>query len=118
MDARELRIRNYIYKEGKIHQVDGIDFGLARREADYNIKIFKPIPLSEEWLVKFGFGKSDQHESGHNADPVFGFYYDWHFKRFYLEVESERVRIDHIKYVHSLQNLFHSLTGSELTIKE
>jgi hypothetical protein len=85
-------------------------------EPYYTFDQLQGIELSEEWLIKMGFGKCDEHESGHNEHSVFGFYYDWHFKRFYLECETDRVRVPHIQYVHQLQNLFYALTGTELTI--
>ena len=75
-----------------------------------------PIPLTEEWLLKFGFGKSEEHEYGCNTHEIFGFYYDYHFNKFYLDTPNEQVCIPFIKYVHQLQNLYFSLCGKELEI--
>lgn len=80
---------------------------------DYNI--VEPIPLSEEWLLKFGF-------QNHPDNPF------W-FKRGSLmigligvaEMMNElgsTVRISSwVNNVHQVQNLVHSLSGEELTIK-
>ena len=76
---------------------------------DYMIQ---PIPLTEEWLLKFGFEKNittDLH-------PTFS--YD------ILNVNDGIVYVlnygfvNHIKYIHQLQNLYFALTGEELKIKE
>lgn len=117
MTAQELRLGNYIENAGNLFQIRDAE-DLLDVETFLKHGSFKPIPLTEEWLRKFGFGKCDEHECGHNTHEVFGFYYDWHFKRFYLEAETDRVRVPHIKYVHTLQNLYFALTGEELTIKE
>lgn len=121
MDGRELRIGNYIYKEGKTHHVDGIDLGLARREADYNIKIFKPIPLSEEWLVKFGWvwnDECDSYEKYPNGDSRMNLSFKESSGYTMFNYVLKAVIAKRIYYVHQLQNLHFALTGSELTIKE
>ncbi|AZB01273.1 hypothetical protein EG359_17365 [Chryseobacterium joostei] len=73
----------------------------------------KPIDLTEEWLIKFGFtrqpwglviGKILFKDKNHEC------------KELTLEV-GNGFRTT-VTYVHQLQNLFHSLTGEELTIKE
>ena len=79
-----------------------------------------PIELTEEMLLKCGFGKSDEHEMGYNDNPHFGFYYDYHFKKFRLEVDDyiSYAYVDlNIKYLHQLQNLYYSLTNRELNIE-
>jgi hypothetical protein len=69
---------------------------------------FKPILLTEDWLVKFGFKR----EVGWDG---FIFYakdqveiYITTDDKFLNELDTE------VKHVHQLQNLFHSLTGKEL----
>jgi len=122
MKGSELRIGNFVINDDWGSEECTIDIHdlLAMSQYESNTQEsphLHPVPLTEEWLIKFGFGKSDEHERGHNLNPIFGFYFDWHFKRFYLEVQSERVRVDHLLYVHQLQNLYFALTGIELTIK-
>ena len=68
----------------------------------------EPIPLTEEWLVKFGF-------EIHIVEMVFG--------NFYLKINGDHFeyycnnRVE-LKYVHQLQNLYHALMGEELKEKE
>lgn len=63
---------------------------------------FKLIPLTEEWLVKL-WPEYKDYGIKNNGDSV------------WFEYTSERyIEINH---VHQLQNLYHSLTGEELTIK-
>ena len=68
---------------------------------------FKPIPLTEEWLLTFGITKKNGYPYKFNngylkiRNGVFFFnYYD-------IEIE--------LPYVHTLQNLYYALTNTELT---
>lgn len=109
MNAQELRIGNYISN------------GVLPIKAGYDqvrfAEIFEPIPLTEEWLLKFGF--------------VFrGIYYHFplndifkleqykHKNSFWLRHGKESIDCTRINYVHQLQNLYFALTGQELTIQE
>jgi hypothetical protein len=71
----------------------------------------KPIPLTEEWLLKFGFEKNI------TTDLYPTFSYD------ILNVNDGIVYVlnygfvNHIKYVHQLQNLYFTLTREELKLK-
>lgn len=100
------------------------------------ISDIEPIPLTEEWLLKFGF------EKGKHA---------WFSKKYFTDCDeyAEVMKIDYnisskrlaiydaieetdmvnilshpiytgkkVLYIHQLQNLFFALTGEELTIKE
>jgi hypothetical protein len=72
---------------------------------------FKPIPLTEEWLLEFGFVKGK-----------FGFFETK--KRLLVEDLGNSITYDNkllntkIKHVHQLQNFYFALTEEELTIKE
>ncbi len=96
---------------------------LLHKRDEYNQfdEFIAPIPLSAEWLERFGFGKSDEHEMGHNHRDDFHFYYDYHFKRFRIESghasKVEYHQVLDIQYVHQLQNLYYSLTGKDLELK-
>ena len=117
MKASELRICNLIFThKEEIIVVKDIDIeGLILFKEDQNIFDFKckPIPLTEERLLKFGFEKDTR-------DRVM-----FMFKNFKISIESESfihysMYSNHakIKYVHQLQNLYFALTGEELTIKD
>ena len=83
---------------------------------------FKPIPLTEEWLIKLGFTWSIAHQGFFKKD----FYYVIDFYETYPKVEGciaflnknhrNGEKLLSVKYVHELQNLYFALTGSELTV--
>lgn len=147
MKASELRIGNWVTinnpkawleMKGKPLQVEGVENrvddsfpkstgSVSLTDNDWQTynqfdEFIEPIPLTEEWLLKFRFGKSDEHEMGHNIRDDFHFYYDYHFKKF--RIESGHAKRDNyfqelpIQFIHQIQNLFHSLTGQELTIQK
>ena len=74
-------------------------------------KFYKPIPLTEEWLLKFGLYKLDG-------------CFSLQTKRGNLIIEEDLCEITGnyndigfnapCKYVHQLQNLYFALTGKEL----
>ena len=124
MEANELRIGNYVqYEEQLFYAIeDGIDIDAA--------SIYHPIPLTEEWLVKFGFKKekvNDLYDSAFIRSHVLqselylrpsneGGYY-WGFNT-PDALNQEFYDCKPIKYVHQLQNLYFSFTGKELKRKE
>lgn len=121
MKANEVRLGNWVdFKES----VSGKNWGnvtIDRNFFNHYDKnwVYEPIPLTEEWLVKFGFYQ--EKEGNFNLDVIedVGLYsriYDNPFM-FFLDVDSGVIELNHIKHVHQLQNLYHALTGKELTIK-
>lgn len=71
---------------------------------------FKGVPLSEDWLVKFGFEKAT---NGNNSYHLWAYYIK--DSTFFLEGSDEP--LVNIEYVHHLQNLYFVLTGEELSDK-
>lgn len=70
----------------------------------------EPIPLTEEWLLKFGF----EHRE-FSFDKGSFFLSKRRFKNEYLyQAHTHRFQV---KYVHQLQNLYFALTSEELNIK-
>ena len=103
MKASELRIGNSIMQDGDFVFVTWWRLELMEK----NKLEYKPIPLTEEWLFKFGFEKA--YETCYQ------------YKDFILNDKFIMMDIDitiQLKYVHQLQNLYHSLTDEELTIKD
>jgi hypothetical protein len=80
----------------------------------------RPIPLTEEWLMKFGFenisdGNYNQWQKDTPGKPTIELIR--RYSREHFEVYSyKQLGIDTL-YVHQLQNLYFSLTGEELTVK-
>lgn len=110
MKSTELRIGNYVNTLDGILKVDGIgDYVLIEKYA-YSFSDIKPIPLTEEILLKCGFVK------GLNEYNIMRFNI---FKPVdyvgYLFCEGNLV-LREIKYLHTLQNLYFALTNQELQI--
>ena len=123
MNAKEFRLCNYVEFENRIFQIDTIaevfptlntaEFGIG--VVDWNN--LKPIPLTEEWLIKFG-GIDTGYEIYIKAKTKI-IEFKWSSKIVATGVRNGWYckRYKHIKYVHQLQNLYFTLTGEELTIK-
>ncbi len=128
MKAEELRIGNWVTWEGEACKLDGItrDFndspydveiefsnGLFNREP---IEDLKPIPLSEEWLIRFGFLLEDFNWYKNDSDDSFYISFESDYG-FYVGATTYGY-LKAILYVHQLQNLYFALTGKELTIEK
>ena len=126
MKVEELRVGNYLEKDGKIEMVSSIHSDNTIRLQEnknanchgcysLNKPIIKPIPLSEDWMLNFNF---EQQTSDYFVIDLAGFsmryYYNFSGSTWKFELED---KIIELYYVHQLQNLFHSLTGEELTLK-
>jgi len=127
--AKELRIGNYIklmfnYEDYEAIQVTSDELVMVdKKQADY-----EPLPLTEEWLFKFGFNHIDK------SDNDYITYTDSNHE-YYLQLDVRRkdgkysildnsfddlrdfTMID-ISYVHQLQNMYFALTGEELTLNK
>jgi hypothetical protein len=96
-----------------------LDYYIGRKVGEIyeneSIKEFSPIPLTEDWLVRFGFifsnnqtqAKKYYNESGN----IFGL-------NFVDGVYEFTWGATPIRFVHQLQNLYFALTGEELQLKE
>ena len=138
MEVKELRIGNYFKPdslgEEPFKVITAKD--IVEIESDPLDDYYKPIPLTEEWIEKFGFELFDYEELEHEDFPNF-FYksykiYPRETKRYYYEITNtpddkfdfvikvefaDEILISSIKYVHQLQNLYFALTNKELTWK-
>jgi hypothetical protein len=120
MNVQELRIGNLIHYSGSYLTEDNNEFNeslaayllLVRDEWDF----VKPIPLTEEWLLKFGFEQASDYwtEPGNGCFELGKQKEGW----VYCVNTREYDVSEPIQYVHQLQNLFYAVTGRELTIKE
>ena len=118
MKASELRIGNLLYFSNgivpsKIVTVGRRFFSSASvngdGDGDFEITpYYKPIPLTEEWLFKFGF-ENKKLISGH---LTFIYYSS---NNIGIEGMLGTVKPRYCKHVHHLQNLYFALTGEELT---
>lgn len=118
IESKELRIGNLIYNKNqpvklRAKHILGLD--------NNAYKFAEPIPLTEEWLVKFGFEFTDEFDFNLNGLSVDGgvchFSYDM-FRGWYDIDNCDFVELPIIiQNVHQLQNLYFALTGEELELK-
>lgn len=128
MKAAELRIGNKVNRHFENGEPEEIDcsvrdiFDCQRAENEKEFKFsFSPIPLTEEWLLKFGFTKKGSH------------YFEFPATSHLLEIQEMKSNLgitfhlitkrrveprsaigNALKFVHQLQNLYFALTGEEL----
>ncbi|HCD9234524.1 hypothetical protein [Elizabethkingia meningoseptica] len=113
MEIQELRLGNYVqYEMNSFHiAVESIELVNNLVNAT-DIEYLKPISLTDEWLIKLGFEKSDS--SSNCMKKTNGYKFDFAGGEV-LYLDS--VRLKHIKYIHQLQNLYFALGGEELQIQ-
>lgn len=123
MEAKELRIGNLVGYKDYALEVGSLNVH------DTEFKELKPIPLTEEWLLKFGFElceivtnenitvfpsiKNTFHLYHKDVDHEwFDISVNTRVNKIYTNHTLERIEI---KHVHQLQNLYFALTGEELS---
>ena len=126
--ANELRLGNLILKNGKLHYTNHMTIRDVYGRSVTDSDIFEPIPLTEEWLLKFGFeciaNNGDQKRFGlknRNKNYFYG-----------VELDHEEICLNKqslfgcetiihneifLQHVHQLQNLYFALTGEDLKFK-
>ena len=122
MKTIELRIGNYVshYVDDdlKVDVIADVGYHLlssaksitSRKDSDV-IKSLEPIPLTEEWLLKFGFEKLE------GWDDMYYFQIG-DFQIHEYNVGGYEFDDFDIKNVNQLQNLYFALTGEELKLKD
>lgn len=123
----DLRLGNMLTFQDKIFTVAGLSNpqqvrlydGMGADQWEF-IDTLNPIPLTEEWLLKLGF-KKDTEFMGKvlelDCGVSFGIsddnllYYFGNLECFWVDILAEA------KYLHQLQNIVFSLTGTELIIE-
>lgn len=119
MKAKDLRIGNLVDTPDGVEEIYSIEEDTFRAYLYKNTWAeIKPIPLTEEWLLKFGFsmGKHSWFYSLDWGDSVNSF-------KVAMSISGEGGVVlgindfnCHVKHVHELQNLFYALTNKELEI--
>ena len=117
MKANELRIGNLVYFEYQVVDINIGDFHIIEKES----KFFKPIPLTEEWLLKFGFedskivcGEYIMQVSVNSFSGTLTKDASWFISIVHVSAHQTITVVK--QYVHQLQNLYFALTGKELSI--
>lgn len=129
MEAKDLRIGNILaFNEtinGVVYDLGEKNIGIILTNNIYrdNKEQFKPIELTEDWLLKLGF------EIDHKIKGSYHYkFFRYHTQRPYSDddfllvteqyyLERELIVSGGLNYVHQLQNLFFALTGEELELK-
>ena len=114
MEAKDLRIGNWFLgdcTEGKFHQITAneiLDFYDDPLD-DY----YQPIPLTEEWLLKFGAKKFN------NALLIDRFRLIPRLEYSFYQVVCKETNsyFSKVEFVHEWQNLYFAMNGKELTLK-
>jgi len=119
MKANELRIGNLIYVDSKLRYVFGTIYKTIQHNYNTQNSTYsenyenecEPIPITEEWLLKFGFEvyEFDNKENQYRFKDRLIVIRDNNFHDYGTSVK--------LKSVHQLQNLYFALTNEELTIK-
>ena len=125
--ANELRIGNYLQdRENRLCKVESIDIAFIYSIVGEAFKApaiyggltslpHKPIPLTEDILLKCGAWTSDW---DNNSSYRIGISLDY-ILAINLELNTFQLGdldLTQIKYLHQLQNLYFALTGEELNI--
>lgn len=115
MNGEELRYGNYVYS----HRANGEKVIHQHFDFSDDVEGYEPIPITKEWLVKFGCWNTPINENLFSCGIL----------SLYLEDDGDVTvsRIENVnngcylttlKYVHQLQNLFFAITGEELELTE
>jgi len=118
MEANEVRFNNWVNFKYK-----GVDYGNVIIDANYFSHYdnkdyeYTPIPLTEEWLIRFGF-VAPFGDTANVRRYVKGATTHLNFTINDSRIYFAFLNSEEIKHVHQLQNLYHALKGKELTINK
>lgn len=157
MKAQELRLGNYFQdfelsnEGGGIFQVEQICYNQKGKGRLIGVRfrngscwsccdIIEPIPLNEEWLLKFGFDNKNNPtqtsfihwikkiQTYNGSSCFFKIYQEKNKLNYKKNMEGKMIKefmffykemgVINLDYVHSLQNLYACLTNKELTLKD
>ena len=120
LKASDLRVGNVVFVGNELFPTGWRELTIEDGGDIDNAPFYKPIPLTEEWLVKMGFIKELNAHKTHTLyikEPL-----SLNQKEGYYSVALHYITVYpllvELRYVHELQNLFFALTGTELTITQ
>ena len=121
--ANEMMLGNFLQWKGS--DVENNYFNVTSIEPDFDwLEEAEPIPLTEEWLLKFGF---EIKETNGLLNVSINDFIRLELMKLspeycvFLVAKNNLdfcLSLNRIKYVHQLQNLYFTLTGKHLTIKQ
>jgi hypothetical protein len=104
--ANELRLGNLVYPDMSYPE----PIKVCAKDFEDTLHL-NPIPLTEEWLLKFGFVEIDTFDDHCYYLQKCDLGLDRSFQPYGIGFITE------LKHVHQLQNLYFALTGEELKIE-
>jgi len=124
---QELRIGNWVSVYGEFKQVESVGtYGISFKDGfcKYTLPNFKPIPLSEEVLLKAGFERKSFLTEGvvieivyYKKDNIIVFLLSNFFEIEIITSAGQfNIHKSFKKELHVLQNAIHALTGKELEV--
>jgi len=129
----ELRINNYVYYNNEHNEIGIITklvtelitdinyVGINNRiDVHYLNKHINPIPITEEWLFKFGFKDrsgtlKNKMSYGIEIGKMEIAWYRQDNKTRFQTIENGFI-LKYVNYVHELQNLYYAITKEELIL--
>lgn len=129
MKANELRIGNWVnyYLDPPISENQLVEIDISElRNISKGWKNYNPIPLTEEWLKKFGLLQQGSHENNgfcyrnYGKCDRFDITHEWRGTNSFIfsyDVGYGEIEFN-VQHVHQLQNIYFALTGEELKLTE
>lgn len=135
LQAKDIRIGNLVNWKGTPCLIEGIqrmaDADVEPARTGYTVDLLhngeiiqtpwvediEPIPITSEWLERMGFKDGGPHDGGEHSWRIPDFEFGYDGRSFYFYDGNNCVQVSDSSFVHQLQNLYHALTGEELTIK-
>lgn len=112
MKANELRIGNLV--KGTNDSIR-YPYTISANEMlffEHDYARFEPIPLTEDWLIKFGYSKDN---NGYALKDIYSLSISITKEGKYTPCWNDRIMSGiTLQYVHQLQNLYFALTGNEI----
>lgn len=130
IDPRDLRIGNYLECGGDSLEVIGINDEvhgwvifcdpvtkqIKQEDRSRFVRFINPIPITDEWLEKFGFELKEKCYEIKHGVGIHSVYFGEYLQYRFSSLINASHLVHSIRYVHELQNLIYVLTGQELTI--
>jgi len=116
MEARELRMGNLLYYNGKVIEIDIMPLFFFSKESAFMKKFedVEPIPLTDEWI------KASEEQllaAGYRIEKQEpGTFTKGGYKLIYTGINPPLL-MGSVDFVHKLQNLFFALEDTELEFK-
>jgi hypothetical protein len=125
MKAAELRVDNLVLEDRCVCKVKNI-YGhgflnltiTTKQGTDMNARYetIQPIPLTEEWLLKFVNAEKNEYPNEIEICERFIFIWKESYNYWYVVTRGHMEYLTKIEYVHEYQNFYFALIGEELIL--